>query len=171
MSHYDHQGINTGGCFSSLQTRSRLYATWFLLKRRGQGPIAMRRADIGNRADTILIQESKVAEVPDGLDIVAAGLEQLAWKHADEANVIISKLWYICSNRNAASIHPNTVIKDGVEYDVSHFVAKAQQQYDKLGNPSDSSNLSNNIKMTLRQLYSNGILTRHTFAAKVDDVY
>jgi hypothetical protein len=109
--------------------------------------------------------------VPGGLDMVAADLEQVAATCVDAANLISRKLWCICSSRNAASIHPRTAIKNCIEDMVSYFVAKAQQQYNKLGNSSASGDLSNNIKLTLQQLYITGILTTHTFAAIVDAVY
>jgi hypothetical protein len=124
-----------------------------------------------SRAEDILLEERKAVTVPGGLDVVAADLEQVAATRADAAKFTSRKLWCICTSRNAASIHPRTIIKECIKDVMSHFLAKAQRQYDELDNPSALSNLSYNIKLTLQQLYKIGILATHTFAAIVDDVF
>jgi hypothetical protein len=109
--------------------------------------------------------------VPIGLDVVAVDLEQVAATHVNAANVIIRKLWCICTSRNTASIHQRAGIKDCIEDTVSHCIAKAQRQYDELDNPSALSNVSNKIKLTLHQLYNTGILSTRIFAFIVGAVY
>jgi hypothetical protein len=92
MPYSSYQESHRSGPFLSLTTRSRSYATWLLIKRGVQVPIAIGRAHLGNRASIIFVLERNAVEIPGGLDAVSADLEAIAETQADAGSMISRKL-------------------------------------------------------------------------------
>jgi hypothetical protein len=138
-----------------------------LIKRKEQGPIAMRRGDLGNRAGAILVQERKALELHSGLDSVAQDLETVAERHSKWAIAITKNLWLVCIAGNSSSMHPRSIIKECIQEVVACFVTTKRQECEEYNNPSAATTLTIKIK----RLYSTGILWTHTFAGLVHADY